>query len=114
MSENQLDQRKAQFLNWERSLGAQQQLVFRIAAAIDVLMLLWVPKVATVSNPLLGVSESHSIGRSFIFSNPMGDGAGFAAFAGMSVHIDLLMLIFQFVLVNGAAVFLMKYLKNKS
>ena len=113
MSDNSLEQRKQQFMVWERALNAQQRLVFRIAAVVDILMILWLPKYVEISNPILG-THAGDTGYNFIFSSPISGEQGFAAdMVGASVHINLVRLIIQFVLVNGAAFAAIKYLKDK-
>ena len=99
MNQSIFDQRKAQFIQWESRLSERNRMIFRVAAALEILMVLWCPKV--VEAHMMGVSKSASVGYGFILSNPAG--SEFASLMGVSVHIDYLRLLVQMLVVGGIA-----------
>jgi len=81
--------------------------IFLVAAAIELLMVLYCPKVVVMN--VFGITRTENLGYDFLFSQPAG--LHLNGLSGISVHVDIMRLMFQMLIVGAIAHYLIRNAK---
>jgi len=81
--------------------------IFWVAAAIELMMVLYCPKVVVMN--VFGITRTENLGYDFLFSQPAG--LRLNGLSGISVHVDLMRLMFQMLIVGAIAHYLIRTAK---
>jgi hypothetical protein len=105
LSKNAFEEKSKEFQNWQKGLNERQKPVFLAAVIIGAAMVLYPPKLVSVT--ILGTTTTSSAGHSPIWDNAAaGDLLGMA-----SVHVNWMYLLIQLVILAVVAFFAIQYLK---